>query len=42
MRLSRNLNLWFDDVLSLSAICLINLVEAMSMGEIWLGRFCKT
>jgi hypothetical protein len=31
----------FDDVLSLGAICLVDLVEVMGVGVIWLCVFCK-
>jgi hypothetical protein len=31
----------FDSVLCLSAICLVDLVNFMGMGVIWLGGFCN-
>jgi hypothetical protein len=39
--LFNDLNVSFDCVLSLGAICLVDLMKVMGIGVIWLCDFCK-
>jgi hypothetical protein len=41
MKLSNDFNRWFDGVLILDAIYLVDLVKVMDVGLILLDEFCK-